>query len=350
MPDEGVAARSQGTRSVSENPRDSLHKLPLADIPLETPGLRKACMIKNVQLESVVELFNDERSGSGQVAVRQLGSIFPADKATITRDSILLSRLASLNSFDVYSLRLELRRLDIQVNDVAALKLSEEKRRELTTYMKSFTLPLIQQVFGNGTDQFNDVFEIINAIAKPNRDEAINNLRRLADGLNITIQDIPEFLEDYGDVFLSLAYFRSCLDRIVPEIHEFLGWMMEIKNSWQHGKDRPLMRTLDQIQGSLNDITASITGRFEYFDRRSQRFWEQIDAATFRQVKEAITSHHVTIGGVLCGLAVKMSLWKQRFGSNPGSPNRRVEFLKSEMIPGLDTLRTIEMQASATKD
>ena len=26
------------------------------------------------------------------------------------------------------------------------------------------------------------------------------------------MRDVPKFLEDYGDVFLSLSYFRQCLD------------------------------------------------------------------------------------------------------------------------------------------
>lgn len=332
-----------------EQPRDALHILPLADIPLEVTGLRRAFMIKNVQLESVIEIFNDEHAGSGQIPVRQIRQVFSATKAEATRDSVKLGRLANLNSFDVYSLRIELRRLEIDVNDAAALKLSDSKRQQLTTYMKSFTRPLIQQVFGQGTETYSDVFEIINALQNPNRAEAIANLKRLADGLSIRIHEIPAFLEDYGDTFLSLAYFRSCLDRIVPELDQFMPWMNEVKNSWQHRTDRPLMKTLAEVEAMLTDISTSLTGRFEYFDRRSRDFWEKIDGATFRDVKQVITAHHVTIGGVLCGLAVKMALWKRRFENNPGSPNRRVEFIKSEIIPGLKRLQELEALASGRK-
>ena len=51
---------------------DSLHTLPLEIMPVKTPGLKKALLIKNARLESVIELFNDSSAGSGQAWPRRI--------------------------------------------------------------------------------------------------------------------------------------------------------------------------------------------------------------------------------------------------------------------------------------
>ena len=61
-----------------------------------------------------------------------------------------LNCLANLNSFDVYTLRVELRNVGVPVNDHTKLKLSKSKNEELTEYMRDFTRPLISQVCGFG--------------------------------------------------------------------------------------------------------------------------------------------------------------------------------------------------------
>ncbi|MEI7609240.1 MAG: hypothetical protein WCJ64_17820, partial [Rhodospirillaceae bacterium] len=204
----GTKSEEASTRGVSdEDARNSLHILPLSIIPLQTPGLRGARMIKNVRLDTVVEMFNDRSAGSGQVKVQAVPGCFEANKAEVEQDMEKLLRLALANSFDVYSLRIELRRLKIDVNNHADLTLSEGKKAELTEYMKSFTHPLIKHVYGSDNQAINDVSDIIKMFASPNRDEAVKNLKMMAEKLKVELGEIPTFLEEYGDIFLSLAYF-----------------------------------------------------------------------------------------------------------------------------------------------
>lgn len=64
------------------NPRrqevgDSVYMLPLSIIPLESPALSRALMIKNARLESVLELFEGEDTGSGQIYVSDVRKSFP---------------------------------------------------------------------------------------------------------------------------------------------------------------------------------------------------------------------------------------------------------------------------------
>ena len=108
------AAWERVPRGIDDFDRDSLHTLPLSMIPLQTFGLRRARMIKNARYESVVELFKDAATGSGQFYVDQLVTEF----ADIDEDDLgILRMLRELPSYDMYSLRIRLRELDIPVND-----------------------------------------------------------------------------------------------------------------------------------------------------------------------------------------------------------------------------------------
>ena len=326
--------------------RDALHIMPLSMIPLETPGLQHARLIKNVRLDTVIEMFNDAQTGSGQVKPRDIGVYFESYKEEVERDLLKIEKIAQAASFDVYTSRIELRRLKIDISSHEALTLSDKKKAELTQYMTVFTRPLMEYVYGLENVEVNSVDQLIKMFASPNREEALRNLRMMADRLDIGLQDIPNFLEDYGDIFLSLAYFKKCLDDIVPEVQRFLAWMAEVRNSNEIKRDYRQAKMLDDIGRDLTDISTSITGRFESFDARSRDFWRDINAETFRSIRELITAHHVTIGGVLCGLAVKMDLWKARFARGGGGPNRRLEFIKSEILPGMTRIKSLEQSAA----
>ncbi len=325
--------------------RDSLHVLPLRIVPLETPGLQHTRLIKNVRLENVIELFNEASSGSGQVYPDHIAIYFESYRDEIERDLVRLRKLSQCNSFDVYSLRIELRRLHIDIRNKNELQLSPRKKQELTEYMKAFTHPLIRQVYGSDNPEVSDVSDIISLFQKPDREEAMRNLRLLAERLHVEVAEIPDFLEDYGDIFLSLAYFQRCLDDIIPEIQRFLEWMRICQESREVLNDTKTKRLLNDIARDLTDISTSLTGRFDSFHQKSRSFWDDINADTFHQVRTLISDNHVTIGGVLCGLAVKMNLWKLRFARGGGGPHRRIEFIKSEILPGLSHINQLERSA-----
>jgi hypothetical protein len=65
----------QGNRDLDFE-KDSLHIMPLHILPLKTPGLMHARMIKNVHFDSMIELFHDSETGSGQVEPSRLGRMF----------------------------------------------------------------------------------------------------------------------------------------------------------------------------------------------------------------------------------------------------------------------------------
>lgn len=323
--------------------RDALHILPLCDIPLQTPALSRARLIKNVRLDSVVEMFTDATAGSGQLGIEDLPQEFGWSLHEPPQDFIIMRTLSLMPSYDVYSLRRSLRDHGIEVNSVDALKLSAEKSQELAEYMKDFTRPLIAQIYGGNDVEIRDFADVIKLFRDPDVKKALEKLRVMAEKLEISPDQIPRFMEDYGDIFLSLSYYRQCLDAIEPIISEFIHSLDILRDNFQLKNDINLMKTVDMMEAVFNNLLANITGRFENFERGTKHMWDQISAERFRQVEKLISSYHVTIGGVLCALSVKMQAWERLFPNGDiGGPGRRAEFIMSEMRQGIEKMQKVE--------
>lgn len=326
--------------------RDALHILPLSTIPFETRALQRARLIKNVRLRSVLELFVEQSTGSGQMEVSDAGKVFSWPEDRSCPDQAILDQLALLHSYDVYSLRTSLRELGILVNEVDSLKLSTKKNEELTEYMTAFTRPLISQIYGDSDLHISNFEDVVALFRDPDIKKAREKLQVMAKKLEINLSEVPHFLEDYGDIFLSLSYYRQCLDEIEPTISEFLDSLDLLRGNWQLRHDPNLMQTCDKMEVVINELTAAITGRFENFDRSTQDMWNNISAERFKLVKQLIESYHTTIGGALCSLSVKMGAWTRLFPSpDSGGPVRRAEFIMSEMKQGIENIQRIEDSA-----
>ncbi|MGY8993824.1 MAG: hypothetical protein ACKVK8_06710 [Rhodospirillales bacterium] len=92
----------------------------------------------------------------------------------------------------------------------------------------------------------------------------------LAEKLDIDVLAVPTFLEEYGDISLSLAYYKAGLDKVIPKLEIFYDQMGKLQNSCQMKQDRGLMATCTFLRERLGDISSSITGRVESFDRHSK--------------------------------------------------------------------------------
>lgn len=341
-----TATIEQADSTVRDVDRDSLYTLPLAMIPLETPSLRRARLIKNVQLESVLEMFTDEVTGSGQWPIDCLNHVFDWPDSTVHPDFETIRKLALLPSFDVYSLRILLRQHGIAVNAHEHLRLSESRGRELTSYMTTFTRPLILSIYGDDDMSISSFEDIIALFRRPDRKKSLEKLQQMAQMLDMNLESIPNFLEDYGDIFLSLSYYRSCLDSVEPLISAFLEWLDQIRSNWVFRRDPELNATCRTVQETLNGTMASITGCFESFDRSAEDLWQDMTSERFRKVERLIKDHHVFIGGTLCALTVKMETWDRVFPNKAaGSPARRAEFVRTEIRQGIEKMRRFEVTA-----
>jgi len=320
--------------------RDSLHILPLTILPLETPSLSRARMIKNARLESMVEMFQNKSSGSGQLRVTDLPSEFEWREDENRGDLKILTQVADLPSYDVYSLRISLRDLGIKVEDHTALRLSEEMNAELSTYMTEFTRPLIMQIYGDDQLEIQSFADIVQLFRDPDIERALARLRTMADKLGIQPEDVPKFIEDYGDIFLSLAYYRRCLEIIDPVIDDFIEALGTLKKNVTLLGHNDLMTTIGMMEKTVAARRDGTTRLINDFENSTQNMWDDISADSFESLRQMITSYHTTVGAVLCSLTVKMDAWARKFpGPDRGSPAKRSEFIMAEMRQGMDQMR-----------
>ncbi len=330
-------------KPIEDSDMDSLFILPLTIIPIETVPLRTARIVKNARLKGMVEIFRDVQTGSGQIDVEALPTMFGWATDRLHPDLVQLRRLVLLPSYDVYSLRISLRDNGIQVNDHASLQLSPEKVEELSRYMVMFTRPLLKLVYADDSINVQSYDDLLRLFRDPDISKARERLENMAKSLDVPIMEVPRFLEDYGDTFMSLSYYRYCLDRLEPYFSACLESLVPIRKHFQLMQDGNLMKTCAQVEDVINSVSASITGRLETFEKRTRQMWEHISQEEFRTVKALIERYHVTIGGALCGLTVKMNAFARLFPHpRAGGPVKRADFMATEMIQGIDVIRDIE--------
>lgn len=321
--------------------KDTLHRLPLEGLPLVTEGLRSARLVKNSRFEGVIELFTEEKTGSGQVAPSQLSEVFEFGLHN-QFDLDLIKHLSQLNSYDVYTVRLALRRLGVEVEDVEVLRLSEDLRAQLAPHMAGFTRPLLQAVYGDKIDQPMNTGELLSLFVSPDVEVARKNLQRLADTLHIDVTALPRFIEDYGDVFLSLAYYKHCLEQSRPQILSFFNSMDEMRNSKSLQSSIKLMSTCKAMRAKVGGIVQDVSSTLDMFRIRTADMWENMSDESFRKMEDLIIGYQVSIGAALCIVTVKMNAWSEQFPQKEsGGPWSRAEFLMTSMRPGLEMAKDI---------
>ena len=329
---------------------DTLHILPMSIIPFENRSLNRARLIKNARLQTMIELFQDEDAGSGQMTVDAAARQLRDQSEASPRDITILRKLSRLPSYDVYSLRVSLREQEIPVNNIEELKLSPEKSHELAGYMKDFTFPLIRDIYGSGDVEVQEFDDLLNLFRNPDVKMAREKLDMMAKKLDIDLMELPRFLEDYGDIFLSLAYYKHCLDETAPISQSFLDSLHKIRSNWELKNDPNLMKTCDMLEKTFTGLSAHLKRLFDEFDASTKDFWSDVSAERFRQVEALIESYHTTIGAVLCALSVKMGAWHHLFPRDSvGGPVKRSEFIMLEMRQGIEEVRKILKNAKETK-
>lgn len=339
-------SEEENTSILIENERDALHILPLKILPLASPGLANARMIKNAHLNSVIELFRNDYSGSGQLNIVDLPNEFGWENPGTHPDMVMLRNIGKMPSYDVFSLRVTLRQLNIKVNDYDDLQLSEEMNKELSTYMTDFTRPLVKQIYGSEDMDIQTFEDVVQLFRDPDVKKALERLNMMADKLGIKVEELPRFLEDYGDIFMSLSYYRRCMDSVSPIIDEFLAAIPDLRNNYTLKSDPSLQATVDMLEHKVNTLNTQIRARFKSFDNETQDMWEDLSAEKFRKLQKVIKSYHTTLGGVLCALSVKLDAWHYLFPhKSAGGPQRRSEFIMTEMRQGMDKIKQLDTKA-----
>ncbi len=319
---------------------DSLYILPLWTLPLKSNLFRRAKMIKDYRLEPAIEVFSNEETGSGRIYLDEIDpENFVESDPEVVEDFTLLTKLGRLQSFDVYSLRMSLRELEIPVRSDEFLSLSREKKDALNERMKVFTQPLLREVYGQSGLQAAKELDIIKLISDPDVDVALGRLRALSELLDIELGNIPKFLGDFSDIYLSLAYYQQCADEIGEQIGDFRDELQELRDNWQLRQNYQLMKACEAIDKTLTRCEDGIQQRFDAFNANTDKMWENVSAERFRKIEAVIKAHHTTIGGILCGVGTKMQSWRTLFPEpGAGGPVARGDAVMSHIVPGIEKI------------
>lgn len=339
MPDaQGMATE------IADYDRDSIHTLPLSVVPLKTAAMRKARLIKNVRLETRIELFREKGMGSGQISVEEVPDFF-GDEAGLKDDILLLRRLSQLPAFDPYTLRIGLRQAGVDVLNLDAFQLSAAKKNELMPLIRQITRPLMTHLYGDKDLDDNDIEALIQRVANPDTPRVKARIRQMARGLGTQIDKLPDMLESYGETYLALSYYRSYFRYCVPVVDRLLFWIGEVKDSGVLRHDQAAQKSIAKVEEILSFVTTSVTKRFNAFDRQTVVQWDKVSIETFNGVRGAISKHQRSLAEILCGLTVKIYEWEEKFPSGGGSPEKRADFVTAEIKPGLDRLWATERRA-----
>ncbi len=323
---------------------DSLHVLPLSMIPLRVKALQKTRLIKNARLEGAVELYSGGATGRGLVSPKALERVFDfsGDRAI---DLEIVKKLAVLPSYDVYSLRVGLRELNIPIDDVESLKLSDEMAQSLLAHMTAFTRPLILKIYGDANMTTGSFRDVLTLFTDPNADVARNNLRELAKSLDIQLMQIPKFLEDYADVYLSLSFYQKCHDDSRADLEDFLSDMYELAHSPGLAHHAAATRDIESVASKIRGLHRNVAHVVELFRVRTEGMWQDISPERYRRVSQMVATHQEKIGANLCALSVKLDAWKQKAPASWSSDvTEKVSFVTREIGYGLQGLSTLQLQ------
>lgn len=343
----GGDKKGRGGPSPGEEARDkdSLDRLPLSGMPLSNNALKGARLVKNVRMETAVEIHNDPVSGSLQIAPEKIADFIAASP----RDRELIRSLAGLNSFDVYSLRSSLQRLGVEVEDVEALDLSEDMKADLTAHSAEFVRPLVEKIFGAGREDLHSSDGLQLILRDPDMARVRENLRVMSQRTGIPLAEIPAFLKDYSEVYISVAYYRYGFDNVRPDIDSFLSWIGSLQQQQRRGGDAVSARAIEQcraVEETVRFLSRSLAERLARIQEDFMVFWSDISPASFAAMRTQIEANHMSLGAVLCGLIVKMNAWKRAFPeTDMGGPVTRQKFILTEFEPGLSRLRMLETDA-----
>jgi hypothetical protein len=169
----------------------------------------------------------------------------------------------------------------------------------------------------------------------PDKGEALRNLKILADRLQVGLTEIPNFLEEYGDIAMSMAYFRGVFSELLPRLKAFRAWAEETAESYRFKDDAKFQQKYDSMLELLQEAQETVGGILEGFDKTARSFWQEISMGSFHYMRDMITEQHEVIGGSLCGLYVTTDAWQEQFNGKRASHDKCGEFILAEMIPGL---------------
>ena len=329
--------KNQGPKTNFSGVEDNLHTLSLTAFDIKHKDLYEARLIKNVFLETVIEFIDEELAADGPMQIRELALKF--DESDVSRDEIkMISSIAALPSFDCYTLKRGMAPLKINVNDDAIFKLSNDRKASLFDLMSRLTRPLIQYLYTDDNLRIKDTSSLLELIQNTEPLKVKDRLGSVARNLEVSLIGLPNFLQDFSELFLSVSYFESIFREYNPKLDQFLLWAEDGVMNSNLRNDPNAQREFSNVDKRFKQLKGNLDSRFRLLSNITQVDWDDLNSSEFKKIQREILSQQANLAIGLCGLSVKMIEWEKQFPSAGGSPQQCFEFLSNEASGGLDNL------------
>ena len=117
-----------------------------------------------------------------------------------------------------------------------------------------------------------------------------------------------------------------------------LLWIEDVALNSHMRNDPVAQKAFTQVERRLNYLKENLEQRFKQLSLVTQMDWDHLNLTAFRNAQRGILSHQIYLATGLCGLAVKIYEWERQFPNAGGSPDRCLEFVSTDLRPGLDNL------------
>ena len=306
----------------------SLDELSLDRLPVVHPTLRKARIVKNGRLKSVIELYRDRSAGSGHYEVSDLPATLGVSSAH--PDILLLRWIALLPAFDVAGVRLLLRDVGVLADGDLPLPHDAAIQRYIEPVLRA----------GGGEDgALLSRAELETALADPNG-VGREIMTRLMQRVGLRPDETVRFVRDAIDTYAAFGLYAHALEWQRKRIAQLLASIRSLAAETQARKDRALLTGLADIAATFPELLSSGERRVSAAEKVIATSWSKTLGAPLRAHQRQIREVQVLVGYVLAGLDAKLNAWQVAFPSEtPGSVSRRANFLCHEMTQGLGDLR-----------
>jgi hypothetical protein len=204
--------------------------------------------------------------------------------------------------------------------------------------MRRITRPLIKNLYGDADLDVSDTQTLLDLVRNPDRDKVRDRLDRMATTLGVSIARLPTYLEDFGELYLSLSYFEGYFIEHIPKVDQLILWAQDVAQSSHLRNDPTAQKTFTGVERRIRYLKENLETRFKNLSEVTRVDWDLLDVTMFQKVQRSILAEQIYLATGLCGLAVKIYEWERVFPNAGGSPDRVLEFVGSELRPGLDNL------------
>ena len=205
-------------------------------------------------------------------------------------------------------------------------------------------IELTPVAFDDGDDD-DDRARYLSKLINPSDPDIVHaKLADLAKRLEITLDELPSLLEDFADLHLSVAYYENCYDAVTRDFDDVFALLSRlIRSNKAFQRDTALLQKCDRIEYDVTFAKRFVQEHLTLFEKLEREFWNEVSASRFREIEEIAKANHVRLGGILCGMTVKMNSWRKKFPSPEWvAPYRVAEFVWSELGEGIGNIYDAE--------